>query len=126
MARIVFPNRAVLDQADIFQPDDFTRVVGLTSAAISSTLFFDNAAQPWPLLDGSLISDAQIVSGNVYWNEIVGQPGFYSVRFRPNAVGFWRLNLVYAAGSRVVTLEYEVVPEPPVVATGLQASFVKP
>lgn len=122
--RIVFPNRAILDQADILQPDNFTRVTGLTSAAIVSTLFFNNLAQPWSLVDGTLVTDAQIASGTVYWNEITGQPGFYSVRFRPNAVGFWRLNLAYAAGSRLVTLGYDVVPEPPVVATGLKASFV--
>jgi hypothetical protein len=68
--------------------------------------------------------DAQVAAGTVYFNEITGQPGFYSVRFRPNAVGFWRLALSYDAGSRALALGYDVVQEPPLVASGLKSSFV--
>jgi hypothetical protein len=124
--RLIPINRVVIDQADIFAPDDFTRILGLTIADITSTLFFDNVAQPWVLTNGSTVTDAQVAAGKVYFNEITGQPGFYSVRFRPNAVGFWRLVLTYPVGSRVVGLGFDVVPELPVVASGLKASFVSP
>ena len=126
MSRTVFGNRTVLDQADFLLPDDFTRVTGLTTASITSTLFFDNVAQPWTLLSGVGVTDVQVVSGKVYFNEITGQPGFYSVRFRPNAVGFWRLVLAYPAGFRIQAFGIDVVPEPPIVAPGLKASFVAP
>ena len=124
--RLIPINRVVLDQVDILGVDDFTRVTGLTSADFASTLCFDNVVQPWALTDGTAVADAQVAAGKVYFNEITGAAGFYSVRFRPNAVGFWRLSLAYAAGPRLATLAFDVVAEPPVVATGLTASFVKP
>lgn len=122
--RLVPINRVVIDQADIFAPDDFTRITGLTVADITTTLFYNNMAQPWGLLSGSTVTDAQVAAGTVYFNEITGQPGFYSVRFRPNAVGFWRLILTYAVGSRTLGLGFDVIPEMPLVASGLKASFV--
>jgi hypothetical protein len=122
--RLIPINRVVIDQADIFAPDDFTRITGLTIADLTATLFYNNLAQPWAFVDGSTVTDAQAASGNIYFNEIIGQPGFYSVRFRPNAVGFWRLCLSYDAGSRALSFGYDAVPEMPPVASGLKASFV--
>lgn len=122
--RLIPINRVVLDQADIFAPDDFTRVTGLTVADLTATLFYNNAAQPWTFTSGATVMDAQVAAGSVYFNEITGQPGFYSVRFRPNAVGFWRLCLGYAAGPRALAFGYDVVQEPPLVASGLKSSFV--
>lgn len=122
--RLIPINRVVIDQADIFAPDDFTRITGLTVADITTTLFYNNIAQPWPLITGVTVTDAQIAAGNVYFNEITGQPGFYSLRFRPNAVGFWRIALTYDAGSKALAFNYDIVPEMPLVASGLKASFV--
>lgn len=122
--RLVPINRVVIDQADIFAPDDFTRITGLTVADLTGILFYNNLAQPWPLVDGTTVTDAQVAVGKVYFNEIIGQPGFYSVRFRPNAVGFWRLSLSYDAGSRALAFGFDVVAEQPPVASGLKASFV--
>lgn len=122
--RLIPTNRVVIDQADILAPDDYTRITGLTVADLTATLFYNNVAQPWTLVSGSTVTDAQVATGTVYFNEITGQPGFYSVRFRPNAVGFWRLVIDYSAGSRLVGLGFDVVPEMPLVASGLKASFV--
>lgn len=122
--RLIPINRVVVDQADIFAPDDYTRITGLTVGDISHVLFYNNDAQPWVLTAGETVTDAQVAAGKVYFNEITGQPGFYSVRFRPNAVGFWRLVLDYPAGPRTLGLGFDVVAEPPVVASGLKASFV--
>ena len=122
--RLIPINRVVIDQADIFAPDDFTRVVDLVVADLTATLFYNNVAQPWVFLTGVTVTDAQVAAGNIYFNQIIGQPGFYSVRFRPNAVGFWRLALSYTAGTRALALGFDVVPEIPMVASGLKASFV--
>lgn len=122
--RLIPINRVVIDQADILAPDDFTRVTGLTVADLTATLFYNNVAQPWTFISGATVMDAQVAAGAVYFNEITGQPGFYSVRFRPNAVGFWRACLSYAAGPRALSFGYDVVQEPPLVASGLKSSFV--
>jgi hypothetical protein len=122
--RLIPINRVVIDQADIFAPDDFTRITGLTVADFTATLFYNNVAQPWAFQSGDTVTDAQVAAGTVYFNQITGQPGFYSVRFRPNAVGFWRLTLDYAVGLRTLALGFDVVPEMPLVASGLKSSFV--
>ena len=48
------------------------------------------------------------------------------VRFRPNAIGYWRLLINYAVGTQISAQDYDVTPLPPTVDTGLKASFVKP
>jgi hypothetical protein len=123
--RIVQANQTVLDQVDFFAPDEFTRILGLIPASLASRIFFENVLQPWPLISGLGITDAQVVSGSIYFNEIPGNPGFYSVRFRPNALGYWRNILSYAAGLQTEAHDFDVVPS---VATsnGLHASFIKP
>ena len=124
-SRLVHNNQLVYDQVDFFQPDGFTRVTGLT-ASLPLKVFFENVAQPWPLMDGSLVSDAQVASGHVYFNEVPGSPGFYNVRWRPNGVGFWRVILSYPAGQQIEAQDYDVVQSLPMVESGLSASFIKP
>lgn len=126
MGRLVQSNQAVRSQADFFGVDHFTRVTGLTTSQVSSTLFFNNVLQPWILTDGTILSDTQLSSGNVYWNEIPGSPGFYSVRFVPFAVGYWRVVLTYPTGSQTVSNDFDVVAVPPPVDDGLKTSFIRP
>lgn len=123
--RIIPINQAVLGQADFFQSNGFTRIVGLTPAQLLGQLFYNNAVQPWPLISGTGIADAQVASGRVYFNEVPGSPGFYNVRFRPNALGYWRLLLTYTTGTQTVGQDYDVVQNAPAVAQGLNASFIK-
>lgn len=123
--RIVQANQVVLDQVDFFEADGFTRVVGLTPATLSSEIFHENIIQPWPLISGLAITDAQIASGSVYFNEIPGQPGFYNVRFRPNATGFWRNLLTYAVGTQISAQDFDVIQTSLGPGSGLQASFIK-
>jgi hypothetical protein len=87
--RVAQANQVVLDQVDFFSSDSFTRVTGLIPSLLISQLFYNNTAQPWPLVSGVGVTDAQVVSGRVYINEVAGNPGFYNVRFRPNALGYW-------------------------------------
>lgn len=124
--RLVQINQTIIDQADFFEVDGFTRVTGLTIADLTHELFFNNVLQPWPLVDGSSVSDAAVVSGNVYWNEVPGSPGFYNVRFRPNAIGYWRNLVTYTAGTQIMGQDFDVVSQVPQAETGLRASFTKP
>lgn len=122
-SRLFRINQAVIDQADYFQVDGFTRVGGLTLVNVSGQLFFDNALQPWPLVDGGMIGDGQVKGGYVYFHEITGATGHYSVRLRPNAAGYWRLLLTYAAGQQILARDYDVTADPVALRGGLRASF---
>lgn len=124
--RTVEINRLVVDQADFFQSDGFTRQAGLTTADVTMQLFFNNSEQPWTFLDGSSILDNQVSSGSVYWSEIPGSGGVYSVRFRPNALGFWRLIISYTAGKQIVAQDYDVVVKADSCQPGIRSTFVKP
>jgi hypothetical protein len=124
--RTVYANQALLEQVDFIGPDGVTRVSGITPGALISKLFFNNSVQPWPLVSGVAVTDQQVVAGYVYFNEIPGQPGFYSVRFRPNALGYWRTLLSYPAGMQTLAQDFDVVPALSAGEGGLQASFVKP
>lgn len=124
--RLVIANQTVVDQADFFQSDGFTRVTGLTVTNLVCQIFFDNQLQPWPFISGAGLTDTQIASGNVYWLEVPGSPGIYSVRFRPNQIGFWRLLITYTAGQQIMGQDYDVTAAPPTVDQGLKASFLKP
>lgn len=125
--RQVFSNATVDSQADFFQADGFTRVTGIALNLITVVVFFNNVAQPWPLVNGLPVTDIQCASGLVYFNEIQGSPGYYSVRFRPNAVGFWRVILTYPTGTppQIQSQNYDVVSHE-FFEAGLNASFIRP
>jgi hypothetical protein len=124
--RIVQANQVVLDQVDFFQPDGFTRVTGLIVSQLVSQIFFNNTIQPWALVSGLSVTDAQVAAGKVYFNEVPGNPGFYNVRFRPNAVGFWRNLLTYPAGTQIAAQDFDVILGSPMFESGLSSSFIKP
>ena len=123
--RIVQANQVVLDQVDFFEPDGFTRVIGLTVGDLINEIFVQNVRQPWTLVNGVGVTDAQVGSGTVYFNQIPGQPGFYNVRFRPNAVGFWRNLLTYTVGTQISAQDFDVVQSAPLLESGLKSSFIK-
>jgi hypothetical protein len=124
--RLVQINQLVLDQADFFQSDGFTREAGLTPSDLTSQIFHLNVLQPWPLIDGSTVTDQMVVSGKIYWTEVPGSPGIYNVRWRPNALGYWRLLITFAAGTQIMGQDYDVVSQVPVAESGLRASFTRP
>jgi hypothetical protein len=124
--RLVYANQVVHDQADFFQSDGFTRVTGLTLVQLQMSVFFNNVVQPWHFVTGVGITDAQVASGKIYWSELPTNPGFYNVRWRPNALGYWRLIITYPAGQQIMGQDYDVVPGGVTVDSGLRESFIKP
>lgn len=122
-SRVVRINQPVRDQADFFEGDGFTRQAGLTIADVTSALFYDNVPLPWVLTDGAPVSDSQVKAAYVYFHEIAGAPGYYSLRFRPNAAGYWRLCMVYGAGEQLLAQDYDVTSEALQMRGGLTASF---
>jgi hypothetical protein len=123
--RLIYANQVVYDQADFFQVDGFTRVTGLTIGQLQMQLFFNNAAQPWQFVVGTGVTEAQVSSGKVYWVEVPGSPGIYNVRWRPNALGYWRLLITYPAGQQIMAQDYDIVPGGASASSGLSESFVK-
>lgn len=119
-------NQVVFDQPDFFEADDFTRKVGLAVGDLTHEVFFNNVRQPWTLIDGSPTLDSQVRTGVIYWTEISGCPGFYNVRWRPNAIGYWRVLLTYTAGTQIVGQGYDVMATLPQAETGLRSTFTKP
>ena len=102
-------NTTLFDQADFFAVDGYSRVPGLAPGDVVCLVFFNNLVQPWGLVSGVAVSDAQVQSGRVYWSEIPGAPGYYSLRWRPNATGYWRVIVNYPAGLQVCARDYDVV-----------------
>lgn len=123
--RQVYNNQVVYDQADFFQLDGYTRVSGLTPLNLTLEVYYNNALQPWSLIVGAGISDTQVISGHVYWDD-TGR--IYGVRWRPSAVGYWRVLITYPQGAQILGQDYDVGSGtgimPP--SAGLKASFVGP
>jgi hypothetical protein len=117
MGRSVSSATLVNDQIDLYDPPGgIVRAVGVLPADVSVLVFSNNVYLPWTVLDGLTTPDSSISSGFVYFNEIPGSPGFYSVRFYPDRTGFWKL--VYS----VPTLPAEVIREFDVSPSGLSSS----
>ena len=111
MSRLVSAGTLIFDQVDIFLPNQPSiRVEGLTSATITITAFVNNAALTWPLQNGTGVADSAVSAGGIYFNEISGSPGHYSLRFFPDRVGYWKINVRSAANLVEIPREYEVAP----------------
>lgn len=121
--RLIPTNQPALDLADIFQVDGYTRITGLSASNVAIAVFCNNVPQPWTTLNGAGLTDAQLLAGHVYWHEVGAGTGYYSVRWRPNGVGFWRVLITYAAVPQVTALDYDVVAFSPE-SQGLKVSFV--
>lgn len=128
MGRSLPTTSIVRDQVDVFNPPtSFTRVTGISSSGLSVKTFINNSLISWPIVDGSSVSDSSVSSGKIYFNEIPGSPGFYSIRFYPDRVGFWRLVFIPSLTSVEIVREFDISPSSFGNSTGgLNATFVKP
>jgi hypothetical protein len=128
MGRLLSAGSLVRDQIDLYLPSgSINRIQGYALSGLSLALFFNNSPVAWPLADGTLVPDSSVSAGTVYFNEIQGSPGFYSVRFFPDAVGFWRIVLTAAPLQTERVLSYDVAPAGSFKSGqgGLIASFVE-
>lgn len=111
MGRLISAGALAYEQLDFFLPaGSSNRVPGIVVANMQMTMFVNNAVIAWPLTDGGAVADSSISAGRVYFNEIAAAPGFYSVRFFPDRVGFYKLSFVVTAYSIEVDKEYDVLP----------------
>jgi len=125
MGRSICAGCLVYDQLDFYQPNSFVRISGVLSTDLSVSIFFNNTMFSWPLISGLNVPDSLIASGFIYFNEFV--PSFYSVRFFPNLVGFWRLVFNDLKLGIEIVKEFDVNSKQSVSqSSGLNASFVKP
>jgi hypothetical protein len=122
--RLVFNNLVVYDQADFFGLDGYSRVPGLTPSQLVLQVYHDNTLQTWTLISGAGVSEGQVASGHVYFDTLTG--GAYGVRWRPNAIGYWRILLIYSVGAQILAQDYDVGSGTGVVPPGggLKVSFV--
>lgn len=120
--RMVQINQVVFDQVDIFQSDFFNKVSGLIPANVSFTLYHNNLATSWTLVEGTGVLDSAVVAGSVYWDELAS--GSYGVRFYPNKLGHWNLSIAFAPSpSQIVSIDYDVANLPSAVDSGVRANF---
>lgn len=125
MGRTLPSGSLVRDQLDFYSPPgSSSRLSGVNVNSASITAFFNNSILPWFFSDGSSVSDSSISSGCFWFNEIPGSPGFYSLRFFPDKVGFWRIVVYHSASGSEQIKEYDVVQSNQYVQ-GLSASFTK-
>jgi hypothetical protein len=110
MGRQVPAGCLVYDQIDLFMPaGSINRVVGESYTTLGLNTFVNNILVTWPLADGTFVADSSISAGTVYFNQITGSPGFYTVRFFPDRTGFWRLIFREATLGEEVILSYDVI-----------------
>lgn len=120
--RMVQIQQVIFDQVDIFQSDFFNKVTGLQPSDVTLTLYFNNTATSWTLVDGSSVQDSQVVAGSVYWTELPNHS--YGVRFFPNSLGHWNLTISFAPSpSQIISIDYDVANLPNSVDTGVRANF---
>lgn len=125
MGRNVSSGSVIRAQADFYVvPGSASRVTGILSSDISLSTFFNNSILPWPIADGTSVPDSSISAGTVYFNEMSGSSGFYTVRFFPDRTGFWRLVLKNIALNVEVILEFDIS-APTSLVSGLNATFSK-
>jgi hypothetical protein len=111
MGRLISAGVLAYDQLDFFFPaGSVSRVAGIPVSGLQMQLFVNNQVLAWPLVDGTMVPDSGVSAGSVYFNEIPAAPGFYSIRFFPNRVGFFRLVFLNPSYSAEVEKEYDVLP----------------
>jgi hypothetical protein len=128
MGRIVSAAGVINDQLDYYQaPDSIVRVINIPINNISLKTFYNNTLLSWTFVDGSMVLDSSIAAGKIYYNEIVDNPGYYTIRTYFDRVGFWRLIFVNSALNSEIIKEYDVLPVGAFSPSsgGLNASFIR-
>lgn len=125
MSRLVQVGSVLKAQLDFYvSPGSTVRAVGLSVNDIAPVLFRNNVQLGWPVVDGGNVLDSAISAGALYFNEISGAPGYYSLRFYPDSTGFWRVVSPYGDIDQI--LEFDFVSSSSLIPTndGFITSFV--
>lgn len=130
MNRIVPAGSIVYGQLDFYDSVSRARIPGIQVSDLLFKLFFNNSILNWPLQDGSAIFDSSVAAGIVYFNETSLDSTFYSLRFFPDRVGFWRFVFSDMSIGVEIIQEYDIVPAAVFSSAGpsggLNATFLKP
>jgi hypothetical protein len=118
--RAVQANQVVYDQVDLFLVNQYTRATGVQVTDVTLAVFLNNAVVAWPLVDGTSVTDPQVVAGLVYWGVLPN--GSYGIRFFPNSLGHWNLTFTYPGSTQIVGIDFDVV-APSSVESGVFAGF---
>ncbi len=111
MGRLISAGALAYDQLDFFFPDgSASRVPDIQASGLQMWLFVNNGVLSWPLVDGTSVPDSSVSSGHVYFNQIAASPGFYSLRFFPDRVGFFRMVFLHPSYGIEVERNYDVLP----------------
>ena len=120
MARSIASGRLAYCQADFFESG--SRKTGVQYVDIQARVFVDGIVLPWAMSDGTFVPDSSVAAGSVFFNEVAGASGFYSVRFFPDRPGFWRIVISHPVLGVEIIIEFDTVP-PMLTTSGLLASF---
>ncbi len=104
MARAINLGQVVIDQFPVYQTDGYTLRTGETTFV--STLFLDGVASVVP---------ATVVE--------IGTTGMYRVSFTPEAVGFWRVDVLIDYNKDIFFGEYDVALEVPLAEAFFNAAY---
>jgi len=129
MGRLLPAGTVVRDQLDFYSPPNSTvRVPGVMVGTLDVKIFLNGSILPWTAVDGTSIPDSALSAGTILFNEILGAPGFYSSRFFPDRVGYWRLVVYQSSSGNEQIRDYDIVPAgtfSPSSQGGVTASFTK-
>lgn len=107
MNRSVPTSTLIFDQVALYAVDGVTRVTSAAFSGFTLKVFLNGAVQSWTIAAGAGVQNAQISAGTVYFQEISGAPGFYSVRMFLPAPGFWTFSLRYNPVVQESVLSYD-------------------
>lgn len=97
----------VYQSVDLFDLDGYTRIPGVVAGDLSLVGLFQGSALVWPLTSGDGVTDAQVISGLVYWTEVAS--GRYLLRWRPTVPGAWSWTLQYPTVPQTLGFTYDLV-----------------
>jgi len=111
MGRLISAGALAYEQLDFFFPaGSVSRATGIVPSDLVLTAFVNNVLLAWPLEDGAAVADSSISAGKVYFNEIAGSPGYYSVRFFPDRIGYFRFSFLHPAYGIELERSFDVLP----------------
>lgn len=122
MSRAISTSTLIFDQI-VIRAVGGARIAGALHSQFTLRVFLNGALQSWTISSGSGVQNASISAGTLYFQEIPGASGFYSVRLFIPGPGFWTFSLQYNPTPQEVVLEFDASSSSPDCSSGTIASF---